>query len=238
MTTDAIACGDVLYLWHPTGAPMLSGYGLATVPNCKDGLVGLLMIDRPIPAPAHWLQRVQETFGDYTLYVMTMTHERGMACHLRIEASSLPFVRRLDHPLAREIQPVLARLLADDPKPHFVVGWDPNLRLWVSRFDLAGNDDRGAASAWPLFRPGNIVATPGVLDALEQNGQSPLAFLERHVMGDWGELPPEDVAENDRALMYGSRLFSSYRMADGTKLWIITEWDRSVTTLLLPSGAP
>ncbi len=61
------------------------------------------------------------------------------------------------------------------------------------------------------------------------------AALARHSMGDWGELCQEDIDENNRALEQGSRLLSAYTSASKVKFWIITEWDRSVTTVLLPS---
>lgn len=86
----------------------------------------------------------------------------------------------------------------------------------------------------PLFPLGQVLATPGALAALAETGQSPLSFLARHHTGDWGELPPEDVAENERSLAVGARLLSAYTLSDGTRLWIITEHDRSATTLLLP----
>jgi hypothetical protein len=86
-----------------------------------------------------------------------------------------------------------------------------------------------------LFPLGQVVATPGALAALLEAGQSPLEFLVRHVTGDWGELPSEDVKENEYSLQHGLRLFSAYKTAKDEKLWVITEWDRSVTTLLLPS---
>jgi hypothetical protein len=79
------------------------------------------------------------------------------------------------------------------------------------------------------------VATPGALAALEEAGQTPMEFLYRHVTGDWGQLDEHDVRENQRALVAGSRLFSAYRTRTGQKLWVITEWDRSVTTLLTPA---
>ena len=60
------------------------------------------------------------------------------------------------------------------------------------------------------------------------------ALLERHRSGDWGDVSPEDVSENEVSVRYGFRVISSYRVA-GERLWIITERDRSVTTLLLPS---
>ena len=85
-----------------------------------------------------------------------------------------------------------------------------------------------------LFPLGQIVATPGALAALEKANQSPTAFLARHAGGDWGELDPTDVAENEFSIAHGFRLLSSYQTDAGDKLWIITEADRSATTLLLP----
>ena len=86
----------------------------------------------------------------------------------------------------------------------------------------------------PLFPLGQIVATPGALAALERAQQAPTSFLARHASGDWGELEPADVAENQYSIAHGFRLLSSYQTNAGEKLWIITEADRSATTLLLP----
>lgn len=79
---------------------------------------------------------------------------------------------------------------------------------------------------------GQTVATPGALAAL--SGPDILSALARHQHGDWGECDPEDADENNRSLVTGSRLLSVYRSAGGTKFWVITESDRSVTTVLLP----
>jgi hypothetical protein len=84
------------------------------------------------------------------------------------------------------------------------------------------------------FDLGQIVMTPGANEALLTAQQVPAEFLLRHKHGDWGELCAEDRRENERSLLHGSRLLSSYRTRTAEKLWIITEWDRSVTTLLLP----
>jgi len=84
------------------------------------------------------------------------------------------------------------------------------------------------------FSLGRIVATPGALRALERANQSAAIFLARHAGGDWGELDREDVRENEYSVAHGLRLLSSYTTAVGEKLWIITEADRSATTLLLP----
>jgi hypothetical protein len=86
----------------------------------------------------------------------------------------------------------------------------------------------------PLFPPGQIVATPGALALLGQVNKLPLEFLSRHLRGDWGDLCQEDKTENELSLKYGFRLLSSYEVTETEKLWIITEADRSVTTLLLP----
>jgi hypothetical protein len=84
------------------------------------------------------------------------------------------------------------------------------------------------------FELGQIVATPGALAALKESGEEPAAFLSRHVSGDWGNLSDEDRRENEFSLEHGFRLLSAYRLRNGTKMWIITEADRSSTTLLLP----
>jgi hypothetical protein len=84
------------------------------------------------------------------------------------------------------------------------------------------------------FELGQMVMTPGADLAMRAAQQVPPEFLLRHKHGDWGDLPPEDVQENERALRVGSRLLSSYRTRADERLWVITEWDRSVTTLLLP----
>jgi hypothetical protein len=87
----------------------------------------------------------------------------------------------------------------------------------------------------PLFPAGRIVATPGALALLEHANKSPLEFLSRHLRGDWGDLCQDDKTENELSLKGGFRLMSSYEVTDTEKLWIITEADRSVTTLLLPA---
>jgi len=87
----------------------------------------------------------------------------------------------------------------------------------------------------PLFPAGQIVATPGALALLAQAQKTPLEFLSRHLRGDWGDLCQEDKTENELSLKHGYRLMSSYRINEGETLWVITEADRSATTMLLPS---
>ena len=81
---------------------------------------------------------------------------------------------------------------------------------------------------------GGTYATPGVVAALDEAGQTPAEFLSRHVAGDWGEVGPEDWAENELSVREGFRILSAYRLNTGVKIWVITEADRSVTTILLP----
>ena len=89
------------------------------------------------------------------------------------------------------------------------------------------------------FHPGRVVATPGALEALERNSISGAQLLKRHLQGDWGVLTEEDQQANEDALLSGARIFSSYLLADKTKLWVITEAAdgpnvRPSTCLLLP----
>jgi hypothetical protein len=84
------------------------------------------------------------------------------------------------------------------------------------------------------FSLGRIYATPGAQAALAAAGQRPVAFLARHHQGDWGEVDAADQAANETALKTGARLLSAYTTTQGERLWLITEADRSATTLLLP----
>jgi hypothetical protein len=92
----------------------------------------------------------------------------------------------------------------------------------------------------PKFQLGQLLATPGALKAMEEAGQSPAFFLEKHMNGDWGEVCQEDKLANDQALLDGGRLLSAYKTLKGERLWIITEATddqgrRAASTLLLPS---
>ncbi len=85
-----------------------------------------------------------------------------------------------------------------------------------------------------LFQLGHVVATPGALEILRENGEDPSCYLGRHVTGDWGEISAVDKAANVLALATGERIMSVYRTARRKKFLIITEADRSSTCLLLP----
>lgn len=84
------------------------------------------------------------------------------------------------------------------------------------------------------FPLGQVAATPGVLRAIAEAGNSPQEFLSRHATGDWGELDEHDRQTNDLSVARGLRILSAYYLRDRTTLWVITEADRSSTTLLLP----
>ena len=84
------------------------------------------------------------------------------------------------------------------------------------------------------FELGRTVATVGAHDALVRALHLPEEFLLRHKHGDWGVLDPEDRRANERARLWGTRLLSAYDTRAGGRLWVITEADRSATTLLLP----
>jgi hypothetical protein len=90
------------------------------------------------------------------------------------------------------------------------------------------------------FKLGKVVATPGALQALAEARQEPLHFLQLHASGAWGDLSRDDREANEQAVAHEGeadrqgRVMSSYLTRAGTKLWVITEHDRSVTTLLVP----
>lgn len=85
-----------------------------------------------------------------------------------------------------------------------------------------------------LFALGITVATPGALDLLDRAGTNASTYLTRHQSGDFGSICSEDEQVNRVAILHGFRIFSAYNISD-EKLWVITEADRSTTTLLLPS---
>lgn len=84
-----------------------------------------------------------------------------------------------------------------------------------------------------LFSLGFVVQTPGAYE-LEQSGIDLSQYLKRHASGDWGDLCEEDKQSNNEALKEGYFILSSYNLDNNKKLWIQTEWDRSVTTIMLP----
>lgn len=84
------------------------------------------------------------------------------------------------------------------------------------------------------FPLGQVVATPGAMEALRESGTEATNLLTRHSRGDWGELDDHDRHENEVSVSEGFRILSAYTLSTGVKLWVITEADRSVTTLLLP----
>lgn len=87
----------------------------------------------------------------------------------------------------------------------------------------------------PLFQLGEVVATPVAVETMQQHNVTPQTLLQRHITGDWGVLCKEDAKSNADAVKQGERILSNYPIADNVRIWVITEWDRSVTTLLLPS---
>lgn len=86
----------------------------------------------------------------------------------------------------------------------------------------------------PLFKLEQLVMTVGARDALVEAEQNPYEFLQRHASGDWGELCDEDKRENELSVREGFRILSAYRTRKDVRLWVITEADRSSTTILLP----
>lgn len=85
------------------------------------------------------------------------------------------------------------------------------------------------------LRLGQCVITMGAAEAFDNTSEEPGRFLYRHARGDWGDLDPFDKEQNDQAVERGERVLSAYHLKTGVKFWIITEADRSSTTILLPT---
>ena len=86
-----------------------------------------------------------------------------------------------------------------------------------------------------LFEPGRILATPAALHVMQEAGARPCDYLRRHLTGSWGLVSNAGHHANDCAVRKGGRILSLHRLKDGTKVWIITEADRSATTFVLPA---
>jgi hypothetical protein len=110
----------------------------------------------------------------------------------------------------------------------------------ATRSDATGNK-RSNSMNLSKFELGVLVATPAALATLTKAGINPAHLLKRHVSGDWGDLDAHDKAENEAAIAHEGdlqqmfRVFSSYKLPNGEKVWVITECDRSSTCTLLPS---
>lgn len=210
----------LVFLWYPGTRDRFSGYGLRIAPA---HLVGVVIVDRPRPAAAEWLEDVQRTFGGYALVPMTHIGERGMVCQMRIAEESRVHLRVMWHAQREAIRQALLPLLAELPAVTLAMAWDEGSGGWVSTIIRP-----------PRFSLGQLVATPAALQALADAGQSPLEFIRRHQAGDWGEVSEEDKRENEFSVIHGFRVLSAYTLRTGVRLWIITEADRSATTLLKP----
>lgn len=88
--------------------------------------------------------------------------------------------------------------------------------------------------AGPRFRPGRIFATPAALEVIADAKVPIVDLLTRHIQGDFGDLSESDLQQNELAVTTGQRILSSYVLPNRQTVWLITEWDRSATTFLLP----
>jgi len=237
MSTQPGKVGELFFLLHP-GEIQVSGYGLTVERGSVKRLTGILMVDRPHPVSQEWLAEIERRYGRYELYPMTQDRERGIACQMWIADASLIYVQKIPGKFTRLLQEALFPFLTFPPNPQLDVQWNAEVRLWHSTF----HDDEVTESASSKcqrqvhhFALGTVVSTPGAMMAFEESGQLPQEFLHRHSAGDWGDLDEHDRQANEQALREGGRLLSAYATKHGIRIWVITEHDRSVTTLLTPS---
>jgi hypothetical protein len=213
---------EVRFLWHPGTTDIFSGYGLLAAPT---QLVGLILVDRPEPVNTHWFETIEQAFGSYQLTAMTTGGERGLVCQMMITEASIPYLRVLPHPHIGALREALLPLLEELPAVTLHLAWSADNRCWISHI---------LEPRVPLFSLGMVVGTQGAVEALAAAGQGPQEFLDRHVHGDWGDVPAADKEENDFSLQHGFRILSAYTTRAGARIWVLTEADRSATTLLLP----
>lgn len=174
------------------------------------------------------------------------THAAQECANLRTTASATPCTYETqDYPISPTRGPIVAVVMVSIPGTAIVQVFD----------DLAQADQYRAGMhaafpaypiTWihhrviekmiiPLFSPGHVVITPAARDMCAAHGIDPRHLLERHLSGDWGDLLPADQKKNNAGVNTGDRLLSSYPVADpDDRVWLITEGDRSVTTIMLP----
>jgi hypothetical protein len=109
----------------------------------------------------------------------------------------------------------------------------PHFDLEITMLDLAVAPS--GVSVERKFPLGKVVTTRGVHALITSGEFNPVPYMRRHHRCDWGDMSANDIKTNNRALRHGDRLMSVYKVNDRLTVWIITEYDRSVTTLLLPS---
>ena len=167
---------DTRYFSSGTQAPRTSSPATAWSSHPAH-LVGLLMVDRPDPVDANWLATIERTFGSYELTAMTTGGERGMVCQMHIAEEGMQHLRVLPHPDIGALRDALRPLLDNVPAVTLHLAWSADHACWMSRI---------IEPRVPLFSLGMVVGTQGAVDALEEAGQSPQEFLDRHSHGDWG----------------------------------------------------
>jgi hypothetical protein len=93
-----------------------------------------------------------------------------------------------------------------------------------------------ARTSGPRLELGKVTITDAATAALERTGTEGVLLLARHLHGNWGDLCEQDALQNELALLLGLRVLSCYAIADGIRIWIVTEADRKTTTIMLPDG--
>lgn len=180
--------------------------------------------------------------GRGALFVDTTTQlpGRGHPLSYRVEGEIEP--DEMLQNLLQEYDPhreFIVTLLKADGQASTYLGKAPEEMGWwdaMATPTAVEEQERGKLTEIPkaLFDLGQIVVTRGAAEETKNIGRHPIQLIAKHVEGEWGDLPPEDIQENELSLEKGYRLFSAYNI-EGAKFYVITEWDRSYTTALLPS---
>jgi hypothetical protein len=217
-------------LWHKDGR-MFSAYALSTTSGGVDHLTGLLLIDRPAQVDPAQLGVWEVMYGKFSLFPMARDGALGVACNMFIDEQSRQYVRPFAAQASQAFYEVLKEFLVIPPNIDFEMCWDPDREQWASKPRIY---PQGGIYGKPRFTLGEIVATIGATSVIIDTVDDPRVYLRRHITGDWGELCDDDKAENEYSVRHGFRILSRYSFSNGQPFYIITEADRSVTTILLP----
>jgi hypothetical protein len=184
---ETIAKGELFVLSHPGTIDTFSGYGLTLIPDSKEFLVGLLMVDRPKPADPDWLQGVETTYGECQLVPMTATGERGIACQMQVDSNSEQYLERFPGDKADAIQTVLRPFLENPPKPTFTLYWDQETHFWQSHFAYPFALPEELRQVFQLTGYGCIAAETnvGVVHICHASDTDIEGFANKPVLSQW-----------------------------------------------------
>jgi len=184
---EIIQRGELYFLDHPGAEDIFSGYGVAMHPGRNDLLVGVVMVDRPYPADPLWLRQVEETFGDFQLFPMVATGERGILCRMKIDQDSVSNLQKYPFEQSYAIQEALQPFLDHPPKPIFRMHWDDEHMAWLSQIQQPNELPQELRGIFEKMGYGCIAveADIGVIHVCHASDFDITGFADKQVISQW-----------------------------------------------------